>query len=717
MLDYSTRDLSSARPRLIDELVIIPQHYGHRTLYHLEIPSKSKFYRVGESEYTFISLLDGSTTIAGAVSETARVLGQDALTEREGFTVVRWLIERGMVDMGFGATGEPVDLDGSAQLKKLAAGMNPLFIKKKLGNPDKLLESLHNWFGWIHSPVAIVLWFVAATAAIGTLLGHSEEFAAAPQGLLTQSNWIWLGVSWLVLKVLHEIGHGLAAKRYGGKVPEAGLAFILLIPMAYVDVTSSYRFKSRWQRIHVALAGMYVELFLAALATIAWPHVESQELRSHLYNVMFTASFSTVLFNANALMRFDGYFVLADLLNIPNLYTDAQQFTSGIWKRILLSEPRRKVEWPGWKGWAVRIYGVLAAVWRVLVSASLAIAASVMFHGAGIILSVIAIAGWLLVPAIQIAKGKLHGNATFGNRWRGLIVGSLVVTGIVCAAIFIPWPGDRTVPAIVQFEPLSVLRAESEGFIDEVFVTNGQTVEAGQLLVRLRNDDLQVEQRELKFEIARSVASQRVFRQQRAIASAQIEERHQREKQRQLDERNQQLAALEVRAPHAGRVLARDLESKLNTFLSEGDIVLEVANDSNKEIQISIPQPDIDAYRDSISKPVHVYLPGVNDFDASLARVDPRALRKPQHEAFCVPNGGPVSVTASGTDDEGNAEYEFVTPRFLAHVALPNGMSQQLRAGQNGYISLPTDDISLGRGIYRLVANWIDEKTREAGYQ
>lgn len=717
MLDYSTRDLSSARPRLIDELVIIPQHYGHKTLFHLELPAKSRFYRVGEAEYIFISLLDGETTIASAISESSQILGAEALSEQQGFAVCRWLIERGMVDMGVGHGQESIDLDGSAQLRKLATGLNPLWIKKKLGNPDKFLSNLYGWLGWIHSPVAITVWVVTCLVAIATYLSNGDQFRVAQHGVLSQANWFWLMLSWAGLKLIHELGHGLAAKRYGGKVPEAGVAFVLLAPMAYVDVTSSYRFPSRWQRIHVAAAGMYVELFIAALATIAWPLVETPEMRNQLYNVIFTASVSTLLFNANALMRFDGYFILADLLNIPNLYTDAQQYTSGIWKRLLLGEQRRKVDWPGWKGWAVRIYGVLAAIWRIVVSASLAIAASVMFHGAGIVLSIIAIAGWLVVPIVQIAKGSLNGNATFGSRWRGAIVGSLVVAAIVCAAIFIPWPGDRTVPAIIQYEPLSVLRAESEGFVDEVLVTNGQHVEAGQLLVRLRNEDLNAERAELEFQIAQSEASQRIFQQQDLIASAQIEHRHQIETQRQLDEREEQVAALEIRAPHAGRVLARDLRSKEGAFVGVGDAILEIANDAHKEVHVSIPQPDIDAYRDSISESVRVYLPGMKSFSGTLNSVDPRARREPRYESFCVPNGGPISVVAASSDEEEGTKYEYLKPRFIGRVAIPNDLTAGLRSGQSGYVSLPSDDISLGRGMYRIVANWVEEKTREAGYQ
>jgi len=717
ILDFTTRDLSSVRPRLIDDLVIIPQHYGDRTLFHIEVKSKSRFYRVGEAEYTFISLLDGRTTIAGAITEAARVLGPDALTEQEGFTICRWLIERGMIDMGEDNMSEPIDLDGSAQLRKLAGLINPLFIKKKLGNPDRLLNVLHDWFGWVHSPAGIVVWFVVCLSAIGSLIGNAEQFHSAPEGLLAQSNWFWLGLSWAVLKFIHEIGHGLAAKRYGGKVPEAGVAFVLLIPMAYVDVTSSYRFPSRWHRIHTAIAGMYVELFIAAVAALIYPHIDSAEIRNQLYNVMFTASFSTVLFNANALMRFDGYFILSDLLNIPNLYTDGQQYTSGIWKRIALGEPRRPLDWRGGKGVAVRVYGIMAAFWRVVVAVSLSIAAAAMFHGAGIVLSAFALAGWLLNPIMQLTKGQAQGNSKFGNRWRGVLVTGSVVAAITAALMLVPWPGDRTAPAIVQFEPLSVLRADSEGFVDEILVNNDEEVRAGQLLVRLRNRDLVVERDELESELARSVTAQRMYLDHDELASAQIEERNQIEQQRQLDELNQQLDALEIRAPHAGRVIARDLKARLGTYLHAGDPIVEVASDTQKQLHISIPQPDIDSFRVAIALNVHVYLSGKPAFDARLSSVDPSALRTPRHESFCAPNGGPISVVVAGSNEDEGARYEYVRPRFLGHVALPADVAESVRSGQSGYVSLPTHDVSLGKGMYRVVANWVEQKTREAGLQ
>ena len=201
------------------------------------------------------------------------------------------------------------------------------------------------------------------------------------------------------------------------------------------------------------------------------------------------------------------------------------------------------------------------------------------------------------------------------------------------------------------------------------------------------------------------------------LASAQIEERNHLEQQRQLDELNQQLDALEIRAPHAGRVIARDLRARLGTYLHAGDPIVEVADDTHKEVQISIPQPDVDSFRVAITENIHVYLSGKLAFDARLSSVDPSALRTPRHESFCVPNGGPISVVVAGSSEDEGTRYEYVRPRFLGHVALPADVAESVRSGQSGYVSLPTNDVSLGKGMYRVVANWVDQKTREAGLQ
>lgn len=710
-LDLATQELISARPRLVDELVVSPQEHRGRRSFHLELPSKSRFYRVGEAEYIFLSLLDGETTVGAAICETARVCGAESLTEREGLAVCRWLIERGMIRTDTVLSGDRVDLDEHSRVRRLLTGLNPLWIRKSLGNPDRVLNALKRLCGWVHSVPAMVVWLSVCVAAVVSAIGHRELYELAGRGLLAQSNWLWLALTWFLLKLLHELSHGLAAKRYGCRVPEAGLAFVLLIPMAYVDLSATYRLRSRRKRVHAAFAGMYVELFIAAVAALLFPWV-SEESRAHLYNLIFTAGFTTLLFNANVLMRFDGYFMLADTLNIPNLYVDGQAWVSGVIKRIVLGEPMQDLSWRGWKGAIVRVYGVLAAVWRVVVSVSLIIAASTMFYGAGVVLAAMAVFISCSLGLLHLTKRRPADSVSRSRGW--LVAGGLATVG-AATLMFVPWPGHRTVPAIVQYEPLSILRAGSSGFVDQVLVNDGEVVEADRLLVRLRNEELEVERAELEFEMARSLAAERMSLQINEIAAARIQSRRQVSLDRQLQELETRLAALEIRAPHRGRVMARGLASRVGTYVETGDVVLSVGDEDRKEIHVSIGQPDIDAYRDALHRDVRVTLSGAVSFGGTLLRVAPRASLQPRHRPFCVPNGGPLSVVTNGTDDEDRPIFEYVTPRFAGRIIVPVDRGRELYCGQCGYAVLRTHDLCLGAGIYRLVSNWVRETTREAG--
>ena len=193
----------------------------------------------------------------------------------------------------------------------------------------------------------------------------------------------------------------LACKYHRGEVRETGLIFILLAPMAYVDVTSCWRFPSRWQRIHVAAAGMLAELLVAAVAAITWAHTDSSVVHHLLFNVIVMASLSTLLFNANPLMRFDGYYILADLVEIPNLATDGNRFLKAAASRIFFGEKQRPLQALGFRRWFVRSYGLAAAAWRLLICVSLVTAASVLLHGAGLVLAVAGVFAWFGVAVME----------------------------------------------------------------------------------------------------------------------------------------------------------------------------------------------------------------------------------------------------------------------------------------------------------------------------
>jgi putative peptide zinc metalloprotease protein len=314
-----------------------------------------------------------------------------------------------------------------------------------------------------------------------------------------------MAVGWLFLKLIHETAHAATCKRYGGEVRQAGLAFILFMPIAFVDVSSCWKFTSRWQRVHVALAGVCAELWIAGLSLVVWNFSGSAVLRQSAADLTLIASVSTILFNLNPLMKFDGYFVLSDAIGIANLYNQGCSYARYWGARYILglqvscpALPRKSASW-------IKLYGLASAVWRTVVAFSLTFAASAMFQGAGV---VIAAAGFVLFavnPLLSLGK-KLY---TLHQQGELLPVNLAIRAGVVCALVFgtlfvIPAEIRQTAPAIVEYSPPAVMRAPLNAFVSEIHVQNGEAVTAGQAILTLRNDELQVQYSNLKKQIGQT---------------------------------------------------------------------------------------------------------------------------------------------------------------------------------------------------------------------
>ncbi|MCA9174684.1 MAG: hypothetical protein KDB14_09365, partial [Planctomycetales bacterium] len=384
VLDPETRELTTSRLRLCSDVVVAPRTRGEEIYYHIESRSQGTFFRVGYAEYVFLSLLDGRHSVAQATTLAVRTLGAKALSQRQAVQTADWALRQRLVQpAGIGEGLAEPEKPGTSRWQKY----NPFWLKLPLGSPDRLLSALTPLVGWLFSPIATLLGCAFMLWGAMTLLSHSAEFGASAATVLAPNNWLWLAAAWVVLKLVHELGHGLACKWHGGEVRDVGVIFVLFAPLAYVDVTSCWRFPNRWQRIHVAAAGMYVELLLASLAAILWTQTDSVATRHLLHNVVIMASLSTLLFNANPLMRFDGYYILSDLLGAPNLAEEGSRAVSGGAAWLFFGKPLSSPRQLGARPWLIRIYGLLSLGWRVLVCASLLAAAAVLWHGAGLLLA------------------------------------------------------------------------------------------------------------------------------------------------------------------------------------------------------------------------------------------------------------------------------------------------------------------------------------------
>ena len=398
----STVEISNVAPALRSDLSFTLQQHGEQICYLVEDEKNSRFYRIGIPEYTFISLLDGTTTIREAMAHTAAILGKDAFSERDAASICKWLVDCQLAHTE--ASGEfdrLLTASEKAATQKRWQQYNPIMVRVPLFRPDHFLAAATQVLGWWVSWPAFFLWLTVIGLAIHQSLTHWTSMQASSMNILASGNLACILLFWCVLKLFHELSHGIACKKFGGHIREAGLLFIALAPIPYVDVTSSWRFASKWRRIFVSAAGMYTELFIAAVATFFWIHTDSPVVRQQSYNVMITASFITLIFNANPLMRFDGYYMLSDLLELPNLYGMGQQYTRYLGRRYLMGVKAKMPAWPLRKALIVRVYGLAALLWRLVVCVSIFCAAATLFKGAGIVLAAAGLVLWVGSPIIS----------------------------------------------------------------------------------------------------------------------------------------------------------------------------------------------------------------------------------------------------------------------------------------------------------------------------
>ena len=304
-----------------------------------------------------------------------------------------------------------------------------------------------------------------------------------------------------VTKVLHEFGHGLSCKHFGGECHEMGVMILVLTPCLYCNVSDSWMLPSKWRRAAIGAAGMYVELVIASICTYVWWFSEPGLLNNLCLNAMFVCSVSTVIFNANPLLRYDGYYILADLTEIPNLRQKATSILSrkmGEWC-LGLEQPEDPFLPQRNQGFFA-VYSVASAVYRWFVVFSILwflykIWQPYRLEIIGQIIAVASLWGLLVMPLYQVGKFLYVPGRLDKVKKSHMYATLAVVVAILAAALFVPLPHSVMSVLEVQAykaEPVYV-DVPNGGVLDKVYVKAGDRVKKGQPLALLRNVDLELE--------------------------------------------------------------------------------------------------------------------------------------------------------------------------------------------------------------------------------
>jgi putative peptide zinc metalloprotease protein len=715
---HSTVELANCKLRLRDDLSFHLQEYRESQCYLIEDELNSRFYRVGLAEYHLISLLDGHTTLSRAVAMSATQMGDQAVAEMEAVTICKWLIDSGLASTDASRSANRlIESHNETSRKKNIAKLNPITPKFPLFNPDRFLEQLNGVCGWLFSTPMFALWAIIVFLGGYHVWADWDKIGNGQTMVFSADNWLWLGLTWIGLKLFHELAHGIVCKRHQGEVRQAGIVLILMIPLPYVDVTSSWRFRSKWHRVQVAAAGMYVEMFLAAVAAIIWSHADVGVLKQQAFNIMLAGSFTTLIFNANPLMRFDGYYILTDWLELPNLGTHGQQLTKWFGKKFYLGLDVKKPSWPEGRGEIVVLYALGALAWKVLICVGLAIAAESLFFGAGILLAAIAVCLWVVWPIIKLLKFVFVGVETQQRPSRIRFCGltAILIAGLFSIYHYVPWHARIHAPAIVDFVVNNEVRVPVGGFLSEILVADQELVEPGRVIARLTNLDLTADVKKLEIELLENQMVLRKLRQDDDLSAFEAELKNRDSLTKRLQERSAQLEDLEIRAQETGMIVADDLDSMVGVYLSAGHMLCRIGSNEHKEVKALVSQTDIKKFQDRDGAAVDVLITGngTQRFSAVLNQVNPRANVELPHEAFSSMVGGPMPVRSrSSAPDtfaggENQDQFQLVRPHFLARVSLSPLDSRKFRAGQAATVSFRAKRGSVGDVISEKVTNWL----------
>lgn len=714
-LDFSVLDPANAVLTLRPDLRFTPAEFDREACYMIEDPLRGKFFRIGTDEFTLISFLDGKNTIAQAVGLSSETLRESAFTENEAMSVCHWLLESQLAVCGGAAQGERLAQSARKQAQsKLAASFNPMAMRLPLCNPTAILNRIAPWTNWIFDRPAVIGWCVVCAIGFLVAVSNRSELIQSSSVLLDRDNWLRLAVVWLILKVLHEAAHGLACLHFGGNVPSAGVLLVMFTPLPFVDVTASWRFSSKWQRIATAAAGVYFEVFVAAVAIILWSWSTDSIVRNAALNVAATAGLTSVLINGNPLMRFDGYYILSDWLELPNLSASGQKYIASLFQRIVGIEVPPDNRSPRTRR-IIAVYAVASLVWRNLVYAGLLVVLYAMVSKLGAVLAwtalLLAIAAILVNPVRNVVRFLGKQQTVSNKRLAAVAAGALGL--VLLVAFLLARPGTVRTCGIVEYSPPTIVRSASPGLVREVKVRDGQTVEAGQVIAILENEDLKVELAHLRNQIEQSRLQQRMLRQTEETAKQQAEVAKNDSLEKKRLEIQHQVDGLIVRAPTAGQIIAHGLDSLPGRYLSVGDEIVVIGNEKSKEVILAAAQNDISSYIAQRGRPVKIRITGDEEdsFTADLSKIDPRASTKPPHPALGADAGGDLPVTSKReSPDSKKVESELLDPCFTGTVLLSAAQSLHLHAGQRVTVLFSSADQSWAGNLVMKVRKWIDDR-------
>jgi putative peptide zinc metalloprotease protein len=661
------------------------QYFRGQRWHVLEDPFSNRFFRLQPPAYEFVARLRPDRTVEEVWKECLQRFPDEAPGQESVIQLLGQLYRAGLLQYDFAEdTAQLFDrFEKTRQREFRARFLNVMFMRFPLLDPDRFLVRTLPLLRKLISPFGAVIWLATIAAALKIGIDNFAALRDQSQGILAPGNLVLLYAGLVFIKTCHEFGHAYFCRRFGGEVHVLGVMLMIFTPIPYMDATSSWGFRRRGQRILVAAAGMIAELFIAALATFVWVNTGPGMLHSLAYNMMLVASVSTLIFNLNPLLRFDGYYILSDLLGIPNLHQRAlQQLKHGVERYVFgvkaSESPARTRTEAGWLG----IFGVASGLYRMVVFGSILLLTADRYLLLGVLMAVFCCVSWVLVPAGKLIQYLASSPRLSRCRGRALLSVVGVVASLFLLLSWIPVPNHFRAPGVLQAREWSGVVNESSGILELLLAVPGSHVVQGQPLMQLAN-------RELELDLTATLAKRDEIeaRLRQALRESTPDLKPLRTLMDSVTARLGRLesdkAALVVRARQNGIWVAPDAQDSIGRWTTRGTEIGIVIDPSSFEFLAPVAQVDGDALFGRRLLGAEVRLFGQGDARVPIDRwtVIPAERRRLPSAALGWAAAGEIPVSAS--DPKGVTSREpFFEVRGEVNVAAADAALLHGRSGK-----------------------------------
>lgn len=728
---------SSSRPLTVrkrPDLTSNRQRYQGTGYWVVKEPVGLQYFRFHDEEYYILNMLDGHVSLQQIKDGFERRFAPQKITFGDLQQFIGMLHRSGLVISNSPGQGKALRERGRKKKNKETMGKfaNVFALRYRGFDPEKILNAILPWFGWIFTvPALIFFCLFLLSAALLLATQYETVYAKLPtfQQFFAADRWLILAATMAIVKVLHEFGHGLSCKKFGGECHEIGFMLLVFTPCLYCNVSDSWMLPNKWKRVWIGAAGIYVEMILASIAAYVWWFTEQGTTINDLcLNMMFLNVVSTVLVNGNPLLRFDGYYILMDALEIPNLRQKSTEVLKRWFQQTCLGlelqdDPFLPTRGKLWFG----LFTIASVIYRWVVVFSICwfvikVLEPYGLQSIGRMVAVIGFAGLVAQPVIQTWKFcRTPGRLSKVKRTPLLITVGVFAT-VIGAVCYIPLPHHIDCAFEVRPSHAGAVYAGTPGRIEWTIEPRTQ-VKKGEPVAQLVNPDLEIRLAELRGEeqVASVQLENMKYRSRDDVhlkASIETQEELLDSIQAVLKKTEEEVDRLTVLAKRDGVIITppdrtsqdtgdgrlpgwtgSPLDKKnVGALLTADDVICEIGSPDAFEAVLIIDQGDVQLVREGQAVDMKL--------DSRRLETFSGVITEKSNEPIDSASMSMSSQTGGDLQTEIDPTTGMIKPRNVSYQArVPIAVGEvPVRPGYRGSAKVHVDPMSLGSRLWRVIA-------------